>query len=125
MDNVLDELNRLAEQSADLTIRFTTPLHHLSKAGEVLLGQELGVNFKEDVWTCLHPKHINDEWIQCGTCKPCVRNRAAFVMSGVEDPFTYASSTWKIDERMYTQFKLAGDNVAELDKLGVVNHEKK
>lgn len=122
----LEELNKLAEKSSDLSIRFTTPLHHLSKAGEILLGKQLGVNFKEDVWTCLHPKQDeNGEWIQCGTCKPCVRNRAAFVMSGVKDPFKYASQTWSLDERMYTQFKLAGDDVERLDELGVVKHDTK
>jgi len=120
----LDELNILAEKSSDLSIKFTSPLHHLSKAGEIILAQELGVNFIEDVWTCLHPKQDEKEdWIQCGTCKPCVRNRAAFVMSGVTDPFVYASKIWSLDERMYTQFKLAGDDVEKLDELGVVNHE--
>jgi len=69
--------------------------------------------------------HIDIDFVQCGTCKPCVRNRAAFVMSGVKDPFTYASKTWSLDERMYTQFKLAGDNVEKLDELGVVKHEPK
>lgn len=122
----LDELNKLVELSADLTVKFTSPLHYLSKAGEIRLGKELGVNFKEDVWTCLHPKpdpYHTGKFIQCGTCKPCLRNRVSFLMTEVEDPFTYASDDYKIDERLYTQLKLAGDPVEILDALGVVKHD--
>lgn len=114
----INELNRLVDKSADLTIKFSSPLHHLSKAGEVLLAQKLGVNFVEDVWTCLHPKeNAKGELIQCGVCKPCVRNRAAFIMSDTPDPFEYHSQKFSVDERNLTQFKLAGDNIEKL-----VNH---
>lgn len=133
----LDELNRLVESSADLTVKFTSPLHYLSKAGEIKLGQHLGVDFKEDVWTCLHPKVTEKviriegenlagtvtEYHQCGVCKPCVRNRVSFIMAGVKDPYEYASDRYEVDERLYTQFKLAGDPVFMLDELGVVSHE--
>jgi len=124
----LNELNKLVDKSADMTVKFTTPLNHLSKAGEIRLGKHLGVDFKEDVWTCLHPKSAVDdkgddkELIQCGTCKPCVRNRVSFTMAGVEDPYTYYSDDFKVDERLYTQLKLAGDPVEILDDLGVVEH---
>jgi queuosine biosynthesis protein QueC len=122
----LDELNKLVDLSSDLIIKFTTPLNHLSKAGEIKLGEELGVNFVEDVWTCLHPKKDSEgNWIQCGVCKPCIRNRASFLMTDVHDPFTYDSNNYKVNERLYTQLKLAGDAVEILDALGVVEHETK
>lgn len=120
----LEELNKLAEKSADLTIKFTSPVHHLSKVGEIELGKKLGVDFKNEVWTCLHPKHnANNELIQCGVCKPCVRNRASFMMSTVEDPYEYASDTFQIDQRLYFQLKAAGDNVKILEDAGVVADE--
>lgn len=122
----LDELNKLVEASSDLSVKFTSPLHSLSKAGEIELGESLGVDFEHDVWTCLHPKHdphSEGEFIQCGVCKPCIRNRASFLMTNVHDPFRYASDDYKVDKRLYTQFKLAGDPVEILDSLEVVQDE--
>lgn len=122
----LDKLNELADLSADLTVKFTSPLHHLSKAGEILLGQELGVNFIEDVWTCLHPKvNREGELIQCGECKPCVRNRASFITAGVEDPYEYGTDDWHIDERLLQQFTLAGDDVSKILEMNLVKYNDK
>lgn len=122
----LNALNKITESGDDFKVKFVAgfpvtkksyedvkidyPL--LSKAGEVKRGVELGVDFKNEVWTCLHPK-LNDkkEYIQCGNCKTCIRNRAAFISAGVKDPFEYEHKELRLDSRTFQQMILAGDDV--------------
>lgn len=89
----------------------------LSKAGEIKYLESKGVDFVNEVWTCLHPKIMHsllegDAYHQCGTCKSCVRNRASFISAGVHDPYMYASDDWQLDNRMLYQMELAGDDVS-------------
>lgn len=118
-----EKLNRLNKALMDGTrvigesinsyedVKIDYPL--LSKAEEVKRGVELGVDFKNEVWTCLHPK-LNDkkEYIQCGNCKTCIRNRAAFISAGVKDPFEYEHKELRLDSRTFQQMILAGDDVS-------------
>lgn len=84
-------------------ITFVTPFIQLTKADEILLGQELGVPF-EDTWTCYAGEiaetrveyerdamgsrdPINlDLYAPCGVCPSCKERAAAFAKVGIEDP---------------------------------------
>ena len=67
-----------AEKNQKITLH--APFMHMTKAEEVRLGVELGVDFGL-TWTCYrgdaHP---------CGTCDSCLLRAKAFTEAGVEDP---------------------------------------
>ena len=67
-----------AEKKQKITLH--APFMHMTKAEEVRLGVELGVDFGL-TWTCYrgdaHP---------CGTCDSCLLRAKAFAEAGVEDP---------------------------------------
>ena len=67
-----------AEKNQKITLH--PPFMHMTKAEEVRLGVELGVDFGL-TWTCYrgdaHP---------CGTCDSCLLRAKAFTEAGVEDP---------------------------------------
>lgn len=61
-------------------IRIHAPFLHLSKAEEVLLGAELGVDFAQ-TWTCYH-----GDAKPCGVCDSCLLRARAFDEAGISDP---------------------------------------
>lgn len=82
-------------------IYFVPAFLNLSKADEILLGMEMGVNF-QDTWTCYQPKVETREiyckapagggfykntsvYVPCGTCPSCAERLTAFRKVGVED----------------------------------------
>ncbi|MEO8595042.1 MAG: 7-cyano-7-deazaguanine synthase QueC [Candidatus Solibacter sp.] len=62
-------------------VRIHTPLLHLSKAGIVKLGQELGLDFGL-TFSCYDP---GAEGVPCGQCDACLLRRKGFDEAGVED----------------------------------------
>lgn len=125
----LDKLNAISETASDFHVKFRAgfPIYVndlgisygndlLSKAEEVKRGVELGVDFVNEVWTCLHPKYVDNKgYIQCGVCKSCIRNRAAFISAGVKDPFEYFHKEFILDPRTYAQMYMAGDDMSKFD----------
>ena len=60
------------------------PLMELSKADNVRMGLDLGVDFAQ-TWSCYRGGDI-----ACGTCPTCVERLKAFEMAGMEDPVPHA-----------------------------------
>ena len=69
-----------AEKKQHITIH--APLMHMTKAEEVKLGEQLGVDFGL-TWTCYRG---GDK--PCGTCDSCLLRAKAFEEAGVTDPLT-------------------------------------
>lgn len=69
-----------AEKKQHITIH--APFMHMTKADEVKLGEQLGVDFGL-TWTCYRG---GDK--PCGTCDSCLLRAKAFAEAGVEDPLT-------------------------------------
>lgn len=67
-----------AEKKRHLTIH--TPFMHMTKAEEVKLGIQLGVDYSQ-TWTC----YRGDDK-PCGTCDSCLLRAKAFAEAGIEDP---------------------------------------
>jgi 7-cyano-7-deazaguanine synthase len=64
------------------------PLLHLSKAGIVRLGRELGVDFAVTM-SCYDPPAA---FVHCGRCDACRLRREGFAAAGVDDPSSYGRS---------------------------------
>jgi 7-cyano-7-deazaguanine synthase len=60
------------------------PLLHLSKAGIIRLGVDLGVDYSLTL-SCYDP----EDSVHCGRCDACRLRRAGFVSAGVVDPTRY------------------------------------
>lgn len=69
-----------AEKKQHITIH--APFMHMTKAEEVKLGEQLGVDFGL-TWTCYRG---GDK--PCGTCDSCLLRAKAFEKAGVTDPLT-------------------------------------
>lgn len=67
-----------AEKKQHITIH--APFMHMTKAEEVKLGIQLGVDYSQ-TWTCYRG---GDK--PCGTCDSCLLRAKAFAEAGVEDP---------------------------------------
>jgi len=89
------EFIRAFEQMANLAtkagveqrqrLRIHTPLIHLSKAGIIRLGLELGVDYSL-THSCYDP--VGE--LACGHCDSCILRKAGFAEAGVPDPLRYA-----------------------------------
>ncbi len=89
------EFIRAYEQMANLAtkagvegrqqLRIHTPLIHLSKAGIIRLGLELGVDY-----SLTHSCYDPVEGLACGHCDSCLLRKAGFAEAGVPDPLRYA-----------------------------------
>ncbi len=64
-------------------IKIHAPLVHMSKADEIKLGIELGVDYGL-TWTC-----YRGEKLACGTCDSCSLRLKAFEEAGYADPIEY------------------------------------
>jgi 7-cyano-7-deazaguanine synthase len=62
-------------------MKIHTPLLHLSKAGIVKLGRELGLDFGL-TFSCYDP---DPEGLACGQCDACLLRRKGFDEAGIED----------------------------------------
>ncbi|MFN3413619.1 MAG: 7-cyano-7-deazaguanine synthase QueC [Thermoanaerobaculum sp.] len=65
------------------------PLLHLTKAGIVRLGLQLGLPF-ELTFSCYDP---SAEGLHCGACDACRLRRLGFAEAGVPDPTRYAATS--------------------------------
>ncbi len=61
------------------------PFMHMTKAEEVKLGIQLGVDYSQ-TWTCYRGENK-----PCGTCDSCLLRAKAFAEAGVEDPLITCS----------------------------------
>jgi len=66
-----------------------TPLIALDKAGIILLGASLGVDYGL-THSCYDPR---SDGAACGACDACLLRRKGFLEAGVADPTRYASSS--------------------------------
>lgn len=67
-------------------IKIHAPLVHMSKADEIKLGIELGVDYGL-TWTC-----YRGEKLACGTCDSCSLRLKAFEKAGYADPIEYKNT---------------------------------
>lgn len=67
-------------------IKIHAPLVHMSKADEIKLGIELGVDYGL-TWTC-----YRGEKLACGTCDSCSLRLKAFEEAGYADPIEYKNT---------------------------------
>jgi 7-cyano-7-deazaguanine synthase len=75
---------RAGAEGARFTVR--APLLHLSKAGIVRLGRDLGLDHALTL-SCYDPPR---PLVHCGHCDACCLRRAGFLEADVPDPSTYA-----------------------------------
>ena len=66
-------------------LRIHTPLIHLSKAGIIRLGLELGVDYSL-THSCYDP---SPQGLACGRCDSCQLRKRGFAEAGVSDPTRY------------------------------------
>lgn len=67
-----------AEKNMPITIH--APFMNITKADEIILGNQLGVPF-EHTWSC-----YRGEKTPCGTCDSCLLRAQAFKKAGINDP---------------------------------------
>ena len=81
------DLARVATRrtAQDTAIEIRTPLIHLSKAGIVRLGTDLGVDYALTV-SCYQ---ADDQGRACGRCDSCAIRRNGFADAGLPDPTRY------------------------------------
>ncbi len=75
---------RVGTEGARLAV--LAPLLHLSKAGIIRLGLDLGLDYSLTL-SCYDPPA---PFVHCGHCDACRLRRAGFNEAGVPDPSTYA-----------------------------------
>jgi 7-cyano-7-deazaguanine synthase len=83
-----EEMANLATKEAvegRIRLHIHTPLIHLTKAGIIQLGQELGVDYRL-THSCYDP---DAEGRACGLCDSCQLRRKGFAEAGVPDPTEY------------------------------------
>ena len=80
----LTGLNAVFALNRRTPVTVHAPLMHQSKADNVRMGLELGVDFAQ-TWSCYRGGKS-----ACGTCPTCVERLKAFAAAGMEDPIPYA-----------------------------------
>ncbi len=80
----LSRLNETLALNRRRPVEIKAPLMNHSKADNVRLGLELGVDFAH-TWSC-----YRGETLACGLCPTCVERRNAFEAVGAKDPIAYA-----------------------------------
>lgn len=85
-----EELSSLATRAGTeegVRFRVRAPLLHLSKAGIIHLGTDLGVDYSL-TWSCYDP---TPDGRACGRCDSCTLRRRGFQDAGIPDPTPYAT----------------------------------
>lgn len=85
----LERINALLALNRRRPVTVEAPFMHCSKADNVRLGLELGVDFGK-TWSCYRGGER-----ACGTCPTCVERLNAFRSVGVNDPLSYESGRGK------------------------------
>ena len=86
----IDAFQRMAELGTragveSRPVQVHTPLIGLSKAGIILKGRDLGVDFSM-THSCYDP---SPDWPACGCCDSCLLRRKGFSEAGLADPLDY------------------------------------
>ena len=76
-------MSKLVKVSTKLKTRIIAPLIKKDKDEIVLLGNKLGVNFK-DTYSC-----YNGSKEHCGYCLACKLRKAGFYWANIKDPTKY------------------------------------
>lgn len=80
----VDRMTQLFQLNRKNTIHLIAPFIRYSKADELRIGLELGVDYSK-TWSC-----YNGGELACGTCPTCAERRVAFEICGLVDPVPYA-----------------------------------
>lgn len=81
----LERLNAVLDLNRGQRVQVQAPLIHNSKADNLRLGTELGVDFSM-TWSC-----YRGEEKACGVCPTCVERLHAFKEAHIVDPLPYAT----------------------------------
>lgn len=85
----LTAMNNVAALNRKANIRFIAPFVNLTKVDEILIGQELGVDFA-NTWTCYDPITLEDGTIVANASSPSSAERImSFAKAGLIDPVQY------------------------------------
>ncbi|MCF0227779.1 MAG: 7-cyano-7-deazaguanine synthase [Malacoplasma sp.] len=90
-DTTIEFVNNLQKLIDDIKIwpvKLQAPFMNLTKADEIKLGLELGVDYSK-THTCYSPKIINGKVYSCGHCPACKNRLNNFAKIGVKDPLLY------------------------------------
>lgn len=82
----VNEINHLSKISCITAFKVYAPMIKKDKEDIVLLGEKLGVNFK-DTFSCYVPKNKK----QCGECLACMLRKEGFYWANIKDPTSYAN----------------------------------
>ncbi|MBI1319783.1 MAG: 7-cyano-7-deazaguanine synthase QueC [Candidatus Hydrogenedens sp.] len=94
-ETFLERINGVLALNRKTPVQVLAPLVHHSKADNVRLGVELGIDFAQ-TWTCY--RGLGNDTVAvserrgCGTCPSCVERIQAFKAVGVTDPLDPARS---------------------------------
>lgn len=90
-------INEISQLNPSAQTKVVAPFVKLNKSDEILIGQELNVDFAK-TWTCYNPvitKKALDEdqringYYCCGRCPSCTDRLLNFAKLGLKDPQTY------------------------------------
>ncbi len=94
-------------------VKLLTPLMGMSKADQVIIGEELGIPYQH-TWSCYRGNSL-----PCGVCGACVRRLEGFWLIGLEDPSEYADvETWKKLSQVHPDSIQTKDKCPECNGLG-------
>ncbi|MCF7855470.1 MAG: 7-cyano-7-deazaguanine synthase QueC [Candidatus Pacebacteria bacterium] len=82
----IERMNRVLSLNRRTPVKVAAPFVNKSKAEEISLGHDLGVDFAH-TWSCYRGKNV-----PCGECPTCVERRTAFEKAGFIDPL--ARNSW-------------------------------
>lgn len=82
----IERLNKIADLNRENRIQIYAPFVNLNKKEEIIIGKELGVNFK-NTWTCYTGPDENGQ--ACSTCPSCSERIKNFMDAGLIDPIKY------------------------------------
>lgn len=93
----IDLINNISNLNPNNKTQVIAPFVDLNKSDEILIGQELNVDFA-NTWTCYNPllkkkalnedQHI-DKYYCCGKCPACLDRLLNFEKLGLKDPQIY------------------------------------
>ncbi len=96
-------------------VKLLTPLMGMSKADQVIIGEELNIPYQH-TWSCYRGNSL-----PCGVCGACVRRLEGFWLIGFEDPSEYADAeTWKKLSQIHPDSIKKGAKCPRCDGLGYI-----
>lgn len=82
----INAINNVSILNRKFQITIESPFVNLTKKDEILIGNNLGVDF-EDTHTCYNPDYLNRS---CGVCPSCSERIKNFIDAGIVDPIPYS-----------------------------------